>query len=200
MVTQEFTPEEIALEEWRGIPGYESLYQASSLGRVRSFHTYNRKTPGYILKPILRKDGYLSIRLFQGRKGKTMLYHAIVAKTFIGPRPDGLVINHIDGDRTNNRPENLEYVTAGENLRHARDVLHTMPKRGHDWAKRCYPRRYGEQSSNPKLTEADVRAIRALYAPGRIRQRDIAEMYGVGQTTICAILCRKTWKHLPPAP
>lgn len=108
---------EITVEEWRGFPGYEDRVQVSSLGRVRTL----RLLKGF----ITNESGYLAIaKSFEVDVDGKVTYekeyvHSLVAKTFIGPRPLGKQVNHIDGDRTNNAIENLEYVTVQENSHHA---------------------------------------------------------------------------------
>ena len=100
-------------EQWRPVNGFP--YEVSSLGQVYSVRTKR------ILRPFVRHRGYLAVRL-SGERGEgttNRSVHSLVAEAFIGPRPDGLVVNHKDGVNTNNRHENLEYVTCRENVRHA---------------------------------------------------------------------------------
>lgn len=103
-------------------------------------------------------------------------------EAFIGPCPNGYQVNHIDGDGCNNHISNLEYVTQSGNMRHAVDSLNKFFHKG-------------ETHSKAKFTEHDIRTIRTLYKSG-IVQTKLAEMYGVAQPTIGAILLRKTWKHV----
>jgi hypothetical protein len=95
-------------EEWKDIPGWDGRAQASTLGRIRTLRVL-KGTP-------VAGSNYLSATLEQGRKS---YIHALIAATFLGPRPVGMQINHKDFDRQNNRPENLEYCTSQENNRHA---------------------------------------------------------------------------------
>lgn len=102
-------------EVWKDIPGYEGYYQVSDLGRIRGRRGLN--------KPFKNRDGYLVATLFvKGKKVRTGL-HRLVASAFI-PNPENKPqINHIDGIRTNNRIDNLEWVTCSENNLHRRRVL-----------------------------------------------------------------------------
>ena len=102
-------------EEWRDIPGYEGRYQASSLGRIRGPRCVNR--------PFKNRNGYMVATLFKdGEKIRTGV-HRLVAVAFI-PNTEGKPqINHINGDKLDNRPENLEWVTCSENNLHRRRVL-----------------------------------------------------------------------------
>ena len=103
-------------EIFKDIPGYEGRYQVSNLGNVRSMRTMKIRQPcphtkGY-LKTDLRKDG----------KREMAFIHRLVALTFI-PNPDNLPeVNHKDGDKTNNRVENLEWVTTQQNAIHNRQL------------------------------------------------------------------------------
>jgi hypothetical protein len=99
------------VEIWKDIRGYEGLYRVSNLGRVRS------KTK--LLHLNTNTYGYKHVTLSKGNVQKTVLVHRLVASAFI-ENPIGLPqINHKDGDKRNNTVGNLEWVTQGENNRHA---------------------------------------------------------------------------------
>lgn len=96
----------------KDIPGFEGLYAVTDDGRVWS---YRRKI---FLKPGLDRYGYLIVNLYKDKKGKTTLVHQLVAKAFI-PNPENKPqINHINEIKTDNRVENLQWVTAKENVNH----------------------------------------------------------------------------------
>lgn len=102
-------------EIWKGIEGYESIYQISNLGRIKSKIK--------ILSPHISNCGYLRIIL----KNKHYSIHRLVAKAFI-PNPNNKPqVNHIDGNKTNNCVNNLEWVTASENQIHNYKNLHLKP-------------------------------------------------------------------------
>lgn len=113
------------VEEWRGVVGFESAYQVSNLGRVRSL---DRDIPyinngthailhykGKILKPKPDRDGYLRVSLKFGKKVKLAGIHRLVAQAFL-PNPDNLpCVNHKDYQRSNNCVDNLEWCTVDYN-------------------------------------------------------------------------------------
>lgn len=101
-------------EIWKPIPGHEG-YEASDLGHVRSWrHTGGvaRRTTPKVLRPRADRDGYLRVCL--GR-AKTHHVHTLVARAFLGPRPEGREIDHVNGAKDDNRLANLEYVSGREN-------------------------------------------------------------------------------------
>ena len=103
-------------EVWKDIDGYLG-YQVSDLGRVRSFRNYhgNVTSEFRILKMGVNKDGYYELDLrTNDHKHSTKRVHRLVAETFLGKRP-GLVVNHINGNKLDNRAINLEFVTAEQN-------------------------------------------------------------------------------------
>lgn len=114
-------------EEWRTIPGFEGLYEGSSLGRVRNVAVGMGRTANKILKATPSgRYGHLRVTLRKSGKSFSMGLHRIICLTFNGPPPGPRHDNalHWDGDVTNNRPENLRWGTRKENaedsMRHGR--------------------------------------------------------------------------------
>ena len=105
------------IEIWAEIPGYEGLYQVSSLGRVYSVRSEK------CLRPAKKDNGYLFVGLNVHGKVKQPLIHRLVAAAFIPNPEDKPQVNHKDGDLTNNTEANLEWVTGSENQLHSRRVL-----------------------------------------------------------------------------
>lgn len=183
-------------EDWRDIPGFEGKYQASSLGRIRSLDRevhiegdknrhHVRKYRGRILTTTLNKNnGYLATSL--GGESSQREVHRFVAWTFLGAQEDGYQVNHINGIKTDNRVENLEYVTSGENRLHALIVL----------GKYGYLR-------NSKLSKQQVLDIYQRLLDGQLTQ-DVAKEFGVERHAVSDIKTRKRWgyitKHLPDIP
>lgn len=109
-------------EVWKDIAGYEGLYQASSMGRIRRLRFINNyvdKRKITIVKAYPINSGYLKIMFHKDGGYENKLVHRIIAETFI-PNPKGLdQVNHKDGNKHNNNADNLEWCTQSENMRHA---------------------------------------------------------------------------------
>lgn len=160
-------------EEWRPImvvPGYE----VSNFARVR------HSEKGTIKGAPVARNGYRVVNLWRNNKGRVHTVHSLVAEAFLGPRPEGWSVNHIDGDRLNNLPSNLEYMTLADNSR--------------DQAAAGRAAR-GERNGHSKLTESDVSAIRQRALAGE-RTCDLAHEFGVGSPIISQIKHGKRWRHL----
>ena len=116
-------------EIWKDIKGYEGLYQVSNLGRIKSLSKFVNNNPksskfGYytkerILKTSKSNNGYLIVHLFKNSKQYTIYIHRLVAITFIPNSNNLLQVDHIDGNKQNNRIDNLEWVTPKENINRA---------------------------------------------------------------------------------
>lgn len=108
-------------EIWKPIEGYENLYQISNLGRVKSLpkpYKNNAISKEKILNPRINDNGYCVVELYKERKRKVYRIHKLVIQNFIGNN-DKLDVNHLDGNKQNNRLDNLEYCTRKENMIHA---------------------------------------------------------------------------------
>lgn len=111
-------------EIWKDIKDYEEMYQISDLGRVKSLariikHQNRHYRKDKILKTSIDNHGYLQVNLCKNGKVKRFHVHRLVAQAFI-PNPENKPqVNHIDGDRSNPRKTNLEWVTDRENKLHA---------------------------------------------------------------------------------
>ena len=160
-------------EIWKDVPGHEGLYQVSNLGRVKSLRFGKER----ILKPTPDKDGYYQVDLWKGGEGKTNKIHRLVMLAFFGE--SDLEVNHINGIKTDNRLENLEYCTPSENIQHALDIgLMAI----------------GENHPNSKLTRACVERIK--YGHQGMTQQAISEIYGIARSLVSVIRSGKKWKHI----
>lgn len=100
-------------ELWKSIEGYEGLYEISNLGNVRSIRRNK------VMKPGSHRFGYRYVILCKEGSNKSVLVHRLVANAFISRIPGKEDVNHIDGDKSNNCVENLEWVSKSENMQHA---------------------------------------------------------------------------------
>ena len=102
-------------EIYKDIPGYEGKYQVSNLGNIRSLNYQNTKK-SKVLCPINHHGGYQIIHL---GSNKIKMVHTLVAEVFIENPERKKFVNHIDGNKHNNKVSNLEWVTSNENVNHA---------------------------------------------------------------------------------
>lgn len=174
-------------EVWKPVTGYAKEYQVSSFGRVRSldricYHKDGKSTrrSGRILKQCLRA-GYPFVDL-RGKSGSLQIStHRLVAQEFCIKHEGCDVVNHKDGNKTNNTSSNLEWTTHAGNRQHAEDSGLWSPSRG-------------EAVGSSKLTEEDVDQIRRLIISGE-RYSAIAAIFNVKIMCISDIKTGKSWSH-----
>lgn len=115
------------MEVWKDIPEYEGIYQASTLGNIRTVEgkiTRNKRYSSRRWKSRILKgrgDHYTTgkrVSLWKNGKVKDWLVARLVAITFLGVPPEGYTVNHIDGNRLNNCIDNLEWLSLADNIRH----------------------------------------------------------------------------------
>ena len=178
------------MEIWKDIPGYEGLYQASTLGNIRSLDKivpkwnkpYKRKVKGKILKKNLINGGYLAISLHKNKEQKSYKISRLIAKTFI-PNPNNKPeVNHINSIRTDDRVSNLEWCTRSENM------LHSY-KYGNNT-------QVGSNNASSKLTDEKVIKMRSMYKTKKYKQKELAKIFNVSKITAHNVLRHKTWTHL----
>ena len=184
------TREQAELEEWRDIPGYEGAYQASSWGRVRSLaravlsgYNKTRNKRERVLASVTHHSGYQIYGLRDGKNSKNYYGHTLILLAFIGPRPEGMVACHHDGNRSNNWLVNLRYATRADN---------EQDKRRHGTFQE------GEQATNVRLSEPDIFRIRERRAAGE----DCAAIgadYDMRSGHISKICTGEAWANSPGA-
>lgn len=105
-------------EIWKDIEGYEGKYQISNFGRVKSLN-YKRANCQKVLKECVGSKGYLSACLCKNGIAKYYLIHRLVAKSFLDNPKKYPEINHLDGNKQNNKVNNLEWCTRKQNVEHS---------------------------------------------------------------------------------
>lgn len=176
-------------EIWKDIPDWEGWYQASSLGRVRSVErrfsapcrwgVRERCVRSKIVASHPARNGYLLIRLCRNGQHRRTSAHVVVCEAFHGARPSRQhQVAHGDGDRTNNRPENLRWATQREN--DADKVAH-----GTD--------HIGRNNPNARLDEGAVREIRRL---AHLSGTQLASRFGISSSHANNIKSGKVWGHI----
>lgn len=108
-------------EEWRSVIGWEELYEASNMGRIRSLN-YKSSGKTKVLRPSTNPSGYDIVVLQNNGYKTTKTVHRIVYEAFNGHIPEGLEVNHINECKTDNRIENLNLMTREENLRYGTGI------------------------------------------------------------------------------
>lgn len=177
-------------EVWKDIPGFEGFYQASNLGHIRSVDRYAVNKRGYLCHyksvkrvPTIDKRGYNTLWIRSIGPKRNYQVHTLVAMTFLGyTRASGLTINHINGNKSDNRVSNLEVVTIQSNIKHA---INTGL-----WDCR------GEKHIHAKFTSTDIAVIREKYANSKISYQELADCYNVGKSTIARIINHQSYKNV----
>jgi hypothetical protein len=184
-------------EQWMPIAGWEHVYEVSSLGRVKRISEGHCTRPGRVLRTCNNpdRDVYPMVTLCNKGVRHPAAVHGLVAAAFIGPRPDGAVVNHKDGNKKNNHVSNLEFVTPRENSIHAAKTGLLNPPRGSrsGWnTKRSAMLRSVRRRA--KLDEDKVSDILESLQNGQ-SPKSLAEKYGVDRSTISYVKRGHTWQR-----
>ena len=164
---------------WVPVHGF-GCYEVSNTAVVR------RADSGFRLKGDIDKHGYHRVVLYGGGLRKQFLVHRLVAVAFVGLQPTPAhQINHIDGNKSNNVPGNLEWVTCGENHSHAYRI--GLRHGNHGGLK-------GSRNGRAKITPDQVREIRTLA--GQMSQEKIGGLFGLSQSATSSIIRRQTWQDV----
>ena len=174
-----------------GFPGYH----INRTGQVWSAHRKGRiprcarsrwldQKDWTVRQPWCDPEGYLHHTLVRGGKGdrQRIALHILVAAAFLGPRPDGLVVAHLDGDKSNNCPQNLAYVSQRENIEHKREHGTML----------C-----GDRSHLSRMTDRQCLRMLDCLDVGYSR-REVAGAFGVSVAHVAALKTGRIRKHLRP--
>jgi hypothetical protein len=176
------------MENWKDVIGFEGYYQVSNLGKIKSLSRYIKHSRGSdmllkekILSTQVNCHGYLKVILSKHNSQKTFRVHTLVCKAFLNNPENKRDINHINGNKTDNRLINLEYNTRSENMKHCFRI-----------GLNCHK---GQNHNQSKLNEKDVLDIRSEKYKG-FKIKDIAFIYGVKPCTISNIIAKRIWIHI----
>lgn len=134
------------------------------------------------LKLTKISSGYLQVALYHYGRRRQALVHTLVLEAFVGPKPIGMEARHYpDQNPENNNASNLSWSD------------HTTNNRDR-WENGTYLK--GEEIPWSKLTSAEVKKIRRMYASKKYSQKELAATFGISQVTISSIIRRRIWKHI----
>lgn len=158
------------------IKGFEN-YAVDNQGNVFSFPKKTRKGIR-VLKYNIVNHGYAMVDLCKDGRVKRFLVHRLIAETLL-PNPNNKPqVNHKNGNKLDNRIENLEWNTRSENQKHAIEIGLRSAK--------------GEKNSQSKLTRQEVLDIRKSKDKGSL----LAKKYNISHPTICDIRKGRSWTHV----
>lgn len=181
-------------EIWKPVLNFEGLYEVSSLGRVRAMYCGNhgQYKPMRIIKPHAHLNRYLFVGLYRppnppesGRgtphAAKMRSIHTLVLEAFKGPRPPKMVSRHLDGVRTHNTPENLEWGTKKQNYEDSRKHKTNCE---------------GERNGYAILTAQQVVQMRVVRAETGMPYHALGDMFNTHWSNAYLIVKGRTWRHL----
>lgn len=182
-------------EVYLPVVGWEGYYEVSNYGNVKSLdrtitdvktrwgNTTTMIKKGIYLKKKTDKYGYYVVCLFKDKVRQYTTVHRLVAFAFLGNDDSLLQVNHIDANKSNNHPSNLEWVTPQQNIDHA--IRLGLQNYAH-----------GEKLPQTKLKQEEVIEIKKLLKLGKMSQRAIARKFNIGSNAVWHIAHGETWKKV----
>lgn len=173
-------------KEWKPLAGYEGIYEISNTGEVKALArtAFNGVAMANfkekLLKPVLLNIGYYEVTLYKDKNPTRAYVHRLVAQSFIPERAGATTVNHIDGNRLNNKVDNLEWVIQAENIRHAVSLGRMSARHNPKMVK--------------KISGEQVDQIKVMLKQG-YKQKIIAEKFGVSIPTISSIKTGARWSE-----
>lgn len=178
--------------DYKLIPGYGReryrIYSDGTVVKEARLKWDGSFTTQKVVKPTTNSTGYLRVSLNLGNGMRYYFIHRLVADAFCEKKEGCNIVNHLDGNKHNNYPSNLEWTTSTGNNRHAfaTGLIKPHPK--------C-----GEEHWASKFTYAQIKAIREEYIKGDQEhgQCALARKYNTSQALIWDIVNYKTWREMP---
>lgn len=159
-------------EQWKEIKDWVGSF-VSNKGRISSSRKENR--------PLYDNgDGYLCVKLSRNKVSKNFAVHRLVCQAFVPQVQGKNEVNHIDGNKKNNKASNLEWSTRSENIKHA-------------YSNGLKVGRIGQKNGRAKLTGTEVNLIRRMYSTGNYTHLMIARKFGVSGSLVAKIITNKLW-------
>jgi len=175
-------------EIWKDVIGFEGKYQVSNTGKVKSLERIIKRgekgdvlIKTLVLKNRLSKKGYHQVILYKKGIQKQFTVHQLVSIMFLENKDSFKEVNHINGIKTDNFSENLEWCSRGHNMRHALRTGLKIP-------------RNGESINTCKLTKSQAAEIK--YSDKSIQSRFLSNKFKVSMQTVWKIRAGKSWNHI----
>lgn len=174
------------METWKDILEYEGLYQVSNYGNVKSLKRtvksrFKTRTVRERNLKLGKRGQYRTVTLSKNDNQKTFSVHRLVAMAFVPNLKGENEVNHIDENPENNNFSNLEWVSHKENLHHT-------------WERSPHKKNHWSKSGGNKLTPEQV--LKIIEIGRSLKQREIAQKFGVVRQTVSKILNGETFKGI----